>query len=456
METLHSSSDAEERLRVAVNAARIGVWEWDLATGRMNYSSIAKDICGFPQEVDVTIDMARAVTHPEDLPTTSATASRALDPQIRENAAYRYRVIRADTGEVRWVLAYGEARFAEIDGSLVATRYIGTIQDITEQHRAEEALAASEARLRLAIEAADIAVWELDLRTERVTGSPELNRLFGFPPEAIPTLDELRSRYAPGERERMQREGQEMFARGDTRMQTEFRLVWPDGTEKWLLLKAQVAPGSAGPAERALGVLIDVTERRRFEERLKTLVEELQHRVKNTLAVVTSIAQQSMRGSPEIQHAAKQFTARLQALGAATDLVLAGGEGRAGVRHVIDTIMAPYRTRGHDPVTVTGEDFVIPGRLANNLAMGLHELATNAAKYGALSVPQGRIDLVLSRSGAGGSIEWVERDGPAVVAPATAGFGTRLLTRGLLLAPHSVDLSFDPQGLRCTFTVNLM
>ena len=137
----------EEVLRVAVNAARIGIWEWDLATGRMTYSPIAREIAGFATDGEITIDMVRAITHPEDYPNTSALAHRALDPEVRENVSYRYRLIRADNQETIWVLAYGEAQFAEVDGKTVAVTYVGTIQDITEQHRAEEALAASEARL---------------------------------------------------------------------------------------------------------------------------------------------------------------------------------------------------------------------------------------------------------------------------------------------------------------------
>jgi PAS domain S-box-containing protein len=456
MDTLGDLTHAEERLRIAVNAARIGVWEWDLAAGRMNYSPIAKEICGFPQQADVTFEMVQAVTHPEDYPTTSAQAGRALDPDIRENATYRYRIIRADTGEVRWVLAYGEARFAEVAGRLKAVSYTGTIQDITEQHKAEEALAESEARLRLAIEAADVAVWELDLRTGRVTGSPELNRLFGFPPAATPTLDELRARYAPGEQERMQREGQERMARGETRIQTEFRLVWPDGTEKWLLLRAHMAAGPNDARERVVGVVMDVTERKRAEVRLRTLVQEMQHRVKNTLAVVISIAQQSLRGSEEVKHAASEFTSRVKALAAATDLSLSGDRDRASVKELIEIVMAPYLSDDPGRVAICGEDFVVPGRLATNLAMGLHELATNASKYGSLSVPGGRVDLTLSRNGIRSAIEWVERDGPPVTRPAAAGFGTRLLKKGLLLPPHSIELSFEPHGVRCTFALSLV
>ena len=251
-------SDAR-RLQVATRAAALGIWDWDLRTNRFTYSDRAREICGLPPDEPVTIEAVRAVTHPEDLPRTSAMARQALDPDLRVDTPYRYRIIRASDKAVRWVLAYGEAIFEEVEGTVRATRYVGTLQDITEQKLAEDALVESEARLRLAVEAGEMAVWEVDLASGRVTHSPELNRLCSFPPDAQPTLEEFRSRYAPGERERIQRDAAAVIERGERMLQTELRHIWPDGTEKWLLMRAQFAPGETGPGTRVIGVLIDVT-----------------------------------------------------------------------------------------------------------------------------------------------------------------------------------------------------
>jgi PAS domain S-box-containing protein len=232
--------DKSERLRIATEAARIGVWEWDTTTNTMDYSSTARAIYGFSPQGPITFEQVRDVTHPDGLPRTLGMAQRALDPNLRENAPYRYRIYRADDHQLRWILAYGEAEFS--DEHSKATRYLGTIQDITDQVGAERALMESEARLRLAIEVADMAVWEVNLDTFEVTGSAQLNLLCGFPSDARPSFADFQTRYAPGEFERVQKLGAEAQAHGESHIQTVIYQVWPDGTEKWLLLRAQVAP----------------------------------------------------------------------------------------------------------------------------------------------------------------------------------------------------------------------
>lgn len=191
----------------------------------------------------VTRDQIIAVLHPDDHRIAREQAERGLNPSLKRREPYRYRIHRADTGAQRWIHAFGEPVFATVDGKPVPIRYIGTLQDVTEEVLAKERLKNQEARLRLAIEASGIAVWEVNIADQSVTHSAELNRLCGFPPEARPTLEELRSRYAPRERERMERLGAEARARGDTKLEAEIRHLWPDGTEKWLSLRAQLAPG---------------------------------------------------------------------------------------------------------------------------------------------------------------------------------------------------------------------
>ena len=106
----------ERRFERAAHAASLGVWDWDLVTNSFVYSRRAKEICGFPPDATVTFEQVRSVTHPEDLVWTLPLARRALDPDERAREPYRYRIRRADTGELRWVLAHGEAIFAEIEG----------------------------------------------------------------------------------------------------------------------------------------------------------------------------------------------------------------------------------------------------------------------------------------------------------------------------------------------------
>ncbi len=251
-----------QRFEIAADAAGLGVWQWDLLTNQFQYSARAKEIYGFPADSEVTYEHVASATHPDDLDRTNALAARSFDPEIRAKESYRYRII-LPTGEVRWLIAYGHATFGEVDGRIKALSYIGTLQDITEQNRAEAALIESEARLQLAVEAGHLAVWELDVATNRITPSAALNRLYGFAPDATPTVDEFRALYAPGEVERLEQLGAEVMAGGEGHIEAEIKHLWPDGTVRWFLVRAETATPAGVSGPRVIGVVIDVTESKR-------------------------------------------------------------------------------------------------------------------------------------------------------------------------------------------------
>jgi len=141
--------------------------------------------------------------------------------------------------------------------------------DVTEQKRSEDALRASESRLRLAIDAGRMAVWELDVATDTLVGSPELYQLLGFPADARPSIAEIRARYYPGERERMQAAGQEAMARGERFVEVEFRYIRPDEAIRWMLLRAEMKLNPDRTPARAVGVILDITDQKRVEDALR-------------------------------------------------------------------------------------------------------------------------------------------------------------------------------------------
>ncbi|MDO9712236.1 PAS domain S-box protein [Paracraurococcus lichenis] len=259
--------DSEARLEMAAEAGGIGIWDWNLLDNSFVYCERAKAICGFAAGTPVTYDMVRDVTHPEDFPITSAMCQRALDPALRESVPYEYRIRRSD-GEVRWVLAHGSAIFAEHGGGLRAVRYLGTIQDITARKRAEQAVQESESRLRLAVDAGRMAVWEYDVAADQIVGSPALYRLLGFADGVTPTIEEVRGRYAPGERDRLRSIGQAALERGERFFEAEHGYLWPDGSLHWLALRAELVMQHGLPV-RVVGVVMDVTDRKRAEAELR-------------------------------------------------------------------------------------------------------------------------------------------------------------------------------------------
>lgn len=265
---LAALEESRTQLQIATEAAEIGIWDWDIATGRVSYSARAKAICGFDPDEEITKEDVRRATHPDDEARTTAKARRALDPAIRERGPYEYRVVRRD-GAVRWVVASGEAIFGRVDGELRATRYVGTLQDITERKLSEQERLASAARLRLAIEAGGMAVVEADFVRDTVIGSPELNRLLGFPEDAVPTPGEIRAGYLPGERERIHAAARAALARGERTVEAEYRYAWPDGSIRWLMLRAEIVLDDTDRPTKAVGVITDITARKEAEATLR-------------------------------------------------------------------------------------------------------------------------------------------------------------------------------------------
>ena len=295
----------EARLALAVHAAGVGVWDWDLDSNEMVYSPEAKAIFGFDRETPVTFDMVRDATHPEDFLRTWPMAQRALDPKIREKTPFEYRAVRPN-GDVRWVLAHGEAMFDGHGPEAKPLRYVGAIQDITERRDAALALETSQARLRLAMDAAQLAVWDSDAGS-RVDLPPSLAGKIGFAPGSAVTLEELRARYLPGEQARVQAAARAAFEAGERTFEAEYQYRRPDDSTGWLLVRAEFERRPDGAPPRAVGVLIDISERkaaeaalRESEERLQALNATLEERIASEVAE-RSKAEEALRQAQKME-----------------------------------------------------------------------------------------------------------------------------------------------------------
>jgi PAS domain S-box-containing protein len=229
-----------------------------------------------------------------------------------------------------------------------------------------------------------------------------------------------------------------------------------DGTRVWVRVSSTAVRDAKGAFLYAVRVGEDITERRRVEERQKLLIGELNHRVKNTLATVQSLAWQSMRQGLSPEATQKRFQDRLLSLSRTHDLLNETSWEGASLRDILQKEFAPHIAEA-PRFTLRGPEVDLPPKTAVVLGMVLHELVTNAMKYGALSVPGGRVDVEWHDTGPGAlQLTWQERGGPAVEKPATQGFGSRLIAQAINheLA-GTVDLNYDPDGFRCRFSIPL-
>ena len=242
----------------------------------------------------------------------------------------------------------------------------------------------------------------------------------------------------------------------------EKRFERKDGRVIWLSVSSSPVRDAGGNLLYLVRVVQDITERKAAEQRNRLLIDELNHRVKNTLATVQSLASQSARGVPSPEEFRERFEGRLIALSKAHDQLTSHHWESADLRELLSGSLAPYAGAAPARVVMRGEDVVLRPRAVLTLAMAFHELATNAAKYGALSVPGGGIEIrwLAERRDDDARdwlrIDWVEQGGPPVAEPQQRGFGTKLIEGGVKAELGGrVCLQFAPQGLRCEFLVPL-
>jgi PAS domain S-box-containing protein len=387
----------------------------------------------------------------EPFPAADLPLARAVRGETVSEA--RWRIRRPDGREV---VAIGSARpFYDSDGAQRGA--ILTLRDDSARHAAELALAESESRFRTIADCAPAPVWvtgpngvEFANRAYSEFAMLPAEKLLGHAwiglvhEEDIPAILELRT---------------EAWKTGSP-YGWEARFRRSDGT--WLWVHASCAPriDSEGKVRGYVGMAVDVTESRRAEAELRAserhlrlMVDELNHRVKNTLAIVQGLAQQSFRGGEVPADARHGFEGRLAALAAAHDLLTRSNWEGAELGELVEAVVAAHCG---DRVRIEGPPLHLVPKLAVTLALALHELCTNAVKYGALSAPGGRVTVAWTRRGDRLALRWEESGGPPVTAPGKRGFGTRMIERALAGEPGGrAGLDFRAEGLACEIEADL-
>jgi two-component sensor histidine kinase len=227
-----------------------------------------------------------------------------------------------------------------------------------------------------------------------------------------------------------------------------------DGSVGWTFARAVPLLDEAGEITEWFGAASDVTARKETEEHLRLVINELNHRVKNTLAMMQAIADQTFKGSGDLGVARAKFAARIKALASASDLLTGEHWVGASLHQTAERVLAPYVNDAPNRAVIRGPEVLLTPKSAISFSMALHELATNATKHGAWSVKDGRVILEWEVIPEGRAsrlrLEWRETDGPAVVTPVHRGFGSRLIERGLAAElGGKATLNFEPEGLVC-------
>jgi PAS domain S-box-containing protein len=329
-----------------------------------------------------------------------------------------------------------------------------SIDDITERHEAERAVRRSEQRLDLAVGAHRIGIFDWHVPTGRATWNGEMEDIFGIPRGSFEGhTDHFRRRVVPEDLARIEAETAATVAAGRDVATYEFRIIRADGEIRWIEGAARYIYDSSGQPWRMVGTNIDITDRKLGEQHQRLLLNELNHRVKNTLAIVQAIAWQSFRQAGVPREARDAFEGRLAALAAAHDVLTQQNWEAAGIGRILEVATAPHSA---DRFRLSGPAVDLQPKTAVALGLAAHELATNAAKYGALSTPEGRVEVRWTVDDGVLRLVWRESGGPPTAAPARRGFGSRLLEQGLAeeLA-GSVKLEFRPEGLLCTMKAKL-
>jgi two-component system CheB/CheR fusion protein len=336
-----------------------------------------------------------------------------------------------------------------IDGVVI------TFNDITERKRHEEA----QARLAAIVESSQDAIIGHAFDGAITSWNAGAEAIFGY--TAAEAIGKPFATLIPENQKDEVPQILDKLKRGERVDHFEIDRVRKDGKKLDVSLAISPIKDSRGKMIAAATIARQFTERKAAEEHKNVLMAELDHRVKNTLMVITSLIAQTAKSVDSPRQFAQIIEGRIQALSRVHNLLNQNDWDRAALRDVISGELAPYRTGTDENIVIGGNaEVCLTPKATQTLAMALHELATNAAKYGALSTPAGKVtvnwNVANSRKEPKLSIEWLESGGPPVKPPTRRGFGSQLIERIVNYELHAtVQRNFHAAGVRCTIEIPL-
>jgi len=312
-------------------------------------------------------------------------------------------------------------------------------------------LIESERRRSLALAAGQMGSWDWDIRTGECMWDEGQYRIFGVEPGAFePTEKNIR----PFIHQEDFAVIEDAITNGGSVKQTfqvEARIMRPTGEVRWCICAAAMTCDAHAKVTRVSGVTIDITDLKEAEARRTLLVREVDHRARNTLALVQSIVR--LTKAKSIDGYVETIEGRIRALSTAHTLLAESRWEGADLGRLVDEELAPYRQGGAERISLSGPAVFLQPASAQIIALVLHELATNAAKYGALSYPAGRVRVTWKLCDDELTMVWEETDGPRVQAPKSKGYGTKVINASVVQQlGGNVDFDWRPAGLRFAMT----
>ncbi len=454
-EAAHSEAN-----RDVMAEAGLGEWRWDRASGYVTLSHRAARILGQPPGRSVTWGVLRPfLIEPERVALLVEQAVTSLEP-------YRFETRLAIEGRGVVVQVSGQALTDE-NGAF--TGMVGVVQDITTRIETRSELQAHDHRLRAATAVARLGIFEWHMLDDHaVWENDRMFEIFGHAPEdgTIGKTEFLNGILHPEDRAEVRkaisaalREDRDLHISGRIRRKS-------DGAWRTIDMAGRFERDAPDRLPRRLiGVVADVTDRRLAEERQTLLIRELHHRVKNTLATVQAIVGSTARTATDIDSFYEAFVGRIKSLAHTHSVLTEATWQTASLTGLLVNELRPYaevaEAGGEDGrVVLEGQPIDLPSDIAVPIGMAIHELTTNAAKYGALSNRTGRVTVAwdLEPGGPAGTLRltWRETGGPPVQPPRRQGFGSRLLQRVLITQVQAeVTTDYAPDGFSLTMRAPL-
>jgi PAS domain S-box-containing protein len=442
--------DREERLRLATVAGRLATWDWDVNTGKVVWSDQMYAMHGYsPDEVEPSFGAWAQRVHADDLPGLLQVLESAMER--REEFVHRFRLVHPD-GSTHWCSARGRYFQNEPGGTL---RMLAVAQDVTEEQRAQQRLRDIEMRQRALIEGVPQLIWRANSCGAWTWSSRQWETYTGLSfNESLG--DGWLARVHPDDRER----AREAWRNAETAgvFDVEYRIGRSGmGPYRWFQTRATPIRHEENGVIEWLGTSTDVDELRQARERQKLLVAELQHRTRNLLGVIKSLAAMTARESRDLPAFKAQFGERLGALSRAQGLLSRSDEEPITLEALLRVELEALGTsRFVSQITLEGPEVRIRSSVVQTVALAIHELATNALKHGALRSTAGRLTVSWSlrtqKDGNTLQLHWQETGEAAPANPRShSGYGRELLEQML---PYVLDAKTDYQitslGARCT------